>query len=452
MKINLNLRDAQTKLEKEPSKQKETPINLVIRWSNQRIVHSTGKSIHPKFWSLKDQRAKAKYEVSSELNEQLSNQKNKIENAFNKYQNQYNRIPNAKQFKEYIIESIDKANAPEEEKKVLNFYELINYKIELERKRLLNEGKNPNRSIVSHYERLSDLLRQFEKETSFQVNFEIISIVWYNEFVQFLNKQKFSPNTKGRIIKNIKTIMNLANEKGLTNNQNHKNKLFKKIQEQTFHVYLNEEEIQALYEFECSEERLSKVKDLFVIACRTGLRVSDLKRINKDHIFTTSFNVNEDNSTIEIQKDFIRITTQKTNKEVDVPLHSNVSEILKNYEFNLPKITDQKFNEYIKEVCQLAGINDPCTYHQTKGGLKVRLEKPKYELISSHTGRRSWATNHYKEGFPILSIMAITGHSTVKDFKNYVVLDANEHAKTIAKHYYKLEEEKRASKQHLKLA
>jgi len=452
MKINLNLRDAQTKLEKEPSKQKETPINLVIRWSNQRIVHSTGKSIHPKFWSLKDQRAKAKYEVSSELNEQLSNQKNKIENAFNKYQNQYNRIPNAKQFKEYIIESIDKANAPEEEKIVLNFYELINYKIELERKRLLNEGKNPNRSIVSHYERLSDLLRQFEKETSFQVNFEIISIVWYNEFVQFLNKQKFSPNTKGRIIKNIKTIMNLANEKGLTNNQNHKNKLFKKIQEQTFHVYLNEEEIQALYEFECSEERLSKVKDLFVIACRTGLRVSDLKRINKDHIFTTSFNVNEDNSTIEIQKDFIRITTQKTNKEVDVPLHSNVSEILKNYEFNLPKITDQKFNEYIKEVCQLAGINDPCTYHQTKGGLKVRLEKPKYELISSHTGRRSWATNHYKEGFPILSIMAITGHSTVKDFKNYVVLDANEHAKTIAKHYYKLEEEKRASKQHLKLA
>jgi len=452
MKINLNLRDAQTKLEKEPSKQKETPINLVIRWSNQRIVHSTGKSIHPKFWSLKDQRAKAKYEVSSELNEQLSNQKNKIENAFNKYQNQYNRIPNAKQFKEYIIQSIDKANAPEEEKKVLNFYELINYKIELERKRLLNEGKNPNRSIVSHYERLSDLLRQFEKETSFQVNFEIISIVWYNEFVQFLNKQKFSPNTKGRIIKNIKTIMNLANEKGLTNNQNHKNKLFKKIQEQTFHVYLNEEEIQALYEFECSEERLSKVKDLFVIACRTGLRVSDLKRINKDHIFTTSFNVNEDNSTIEIQKDFIRITTQKTNKEVDVPLHSNVSEILKNYEFNLPKITDQKFNEYIKEVCQLAGINDPCTYHQTKGGLKVRLEKPKYELISSHTGRRSWATNHYKEGFPILSIMAITGHSTVKDFKNYVVLDANEHAKTIAKHYYKLEEEKRASKQHLKLA
>jgi integrase len=452
MKINLNLRDAQTKLEKEPSKQKETPINLVIRWSNQRIVHSTGKSIHPKFWSLKDQRAKAKYEVSSELNEQLSNQKNKIENAFNKYQNQYNRIPNAKQFKEYIIQSIDKANAPEEEKKVLNFYELINYKIELERKRLLNEGKNPNRSIVSHYERLSDLLHQFEKETSFQVNFEIISIVWYNEFVQFLNKQKFSPNTKGRIIKNIKTIMNLANEKGLTNNQNHKNKLFKKIQEQTFHVYLNEEEIQALYEFECSEERLSKVKDLFVIACRTGLRVSDLKRINKDHIFTTSFNVNEDNSTIEIQKDFIRITTQKTNKEVDVPLHPNVSEILKNYEFNLPKITDQKFNEYIKEVCQLAGINDPCTYHQTKGGLKVRLEKPKYELISSHTGRRSWATNHYKEGFPILSIMAITGHSTVKDFKNYVVLDANEHAKTIAKHYYKLEEEKRASKQHLKLA
>ena len=228
MKINLNLRDAQTKLEKEPSKQKETPINLVIRWSNQRIVHSTGKSIHPKFWSLKDQRAKAKYEVSSELNEQLSNQKNKIENAFNKYQNQYNRIPNAKQFKEYIIQSIDKANAPEEEKKVLNFYELINYKIELERKRLLNEGKNPNRSIVSHYERLSDLLHQFEKETSFQVNFEIISIVWYNEFVQFLNKQKFSPNTKGRIIKNIKTIMNLANEKGLTNNQNHKNKLFKK--------------------------------------------------------------------------------------------------------------------------------------------------------------------------------------------------------------------------------
>lgn len=450
MKINFNLRQPQKGL--KASEQNTTPINLVIRWSNQKIVHPTGKTIHPKFWNANNQRAKKTYENSLEFNTQLGNQKSDIENAFNKYQNEYNRTPNAKQFKDYIIHTIDKANEPQKEEKTYNFYELIDYKIRLEEQRLINEGKNPKRSIINHYSRLSSLLRQFEKERSFNVDFEVISIVWYNEFIDFLNKENFSTNTKGRIIKDIKTIMNLANEKGITNNQSHKNKLFKKVQEQTFHVYLNEEEIQALYEFECFEERLAKVKDLFVIACRTGLRVSDLKRINKDHIFTTSFNVNEDNSTIEIKKDFIRITTQKTNKEVDVPLHSNVIEILKNYEFNLPKITDQKFNEYIKEVCQLAGIDNLCTYSQTKGGLKLRIEKPKYELISSHTGRRSWATNHYKQGFPILSIMAITGHSTVKDFKNYVVLDANEHAKTIAKHYYKLEEEKRAAKQHLKLA
>ena len=197
---------------------------------------------------------------------------------------------------------------------------------------------------------------------------------------------------------------------------------------------------------------LQRTEDLFVVACRTGLRISDFKRLKKDHIIKSKFPVIEAGNTIEIECEFLRILTQKTEKEVDIPLHSNVAEILLKYDFKLPKMSDQKFNNLIKEVCEAAGINEACIYDETKGNSITRKEQPKYELISSHTGRRSFATNHYKQNFPILSIMAITGHSKVKDFMNYIVLDANAHAKVLATHYYKLEQEKRSAEKHLNLA
>tara|TARA_R110000764_G_scaffold182068_1_gene268002 strand:- start:200 stop:1558 length:1359 start_codon:yes stop_codon:yes gene_type:complete len=452
MKINFNLREVQKGI--KASEQKETPINLVLRWNNQRLIRPTGKVIHPHKWNFDKQRANKELDTFSTFNTNLQTIKSDILTAFETFQIEKNHEPNLQEFKAYLIEKLDNVKKPKVEKKIPTLIELTTIKFEMEEKRLVAEGKRTSRATTLYsYRRLKELLIEFKAITKAGIDYKDITMDWYYNFMDFLNSKGYTPNYKGKIVKDITTVLNLANEKGYSTNKVHKNKNFKKVQVKTFHTYLNDYEIEQLYSYDFkAKENFERVRDLFVIACRTGLRISDFKRIKKDHIIKSKLQVVEAGKTIEIEREFLRVFTQKSEKEVDIPLHSNVAEILLKYDFNLPKISDQKFNERIKEVCEKAGINEPCIYNETKGNLTTRKEQPKYELISSHTGRRSFATNHYKQGFPMLSIMAITGHSKVKDFMNYIVLDANEHAKVLASHYYKLEEEKRAAKQHLKLA
>ena len=104
-----------------------------------------------------------------------------------------------------------------------------------------------------------------------------------------------------------------------------------------------------------------------------------------------------------------------------IPLHPVVSEILEKYEYQMPDIiSNQKFNDYIKEVGKLAGINDNEVITKTIGGKLTSESLPKYELISSHTGRRSFCTNMYKRGLPTLMIMSISGHKNEKSFLKYI--------------------------------
>lgn len=136
----------------------------------------------------------------------------------------------------------------------------------------------------------------------------------------------------------------------------------------------------------------------------------------------------------DIQDGFISFRQQKTNTKVTIPLHPVVLEVLEKYNYNLPEpISNQRFNEYIKETAKLAEINAMEAITITKGG-KLQTELyPKHELISSHTGRRSFCTNMYKRGLPTLMIMSISGHKTEKSFLKYIKVKQSEHAEMMAK-------------------
>ncbi|PCJ63776.1 MAG: hypothetical protein COA58_15655 [Bacteroidetes bacterium] len=446
MKVNFNLRSA--------SSEKETPINMVMRWTSQRLVCASKKSINPKYWNFDKQQAKKSLEGYSTFNTNLNNLETKIFKTFEEFISDNGREPNVQELREFLAAKVFQPIKPKIEKKTPTLLELILIKLDIEKRRLVSEGKGTSRTTTLYsYRRLHELLLEFQNKTKIGVNYQDISLDWYYEFKDFLNSKSYATNYQGKIIKDIKTILNLALEKGYSTNRVHKNSKFKKDQVKTFHTYLNEFEIEQLYQFDFSEnKRLEKVRDLFVLACRTGLRISDFKRIKKDHIIISNIHVQKDGQNIEIEREFLRILTQKTKTEVDIPLHSNVEEILLKYDYKVPFISTQNFNTYVKEVCKEAGLTEVLIYTKTQGSETKRIERPKYGLCSSHTGRRSFATNHYMQGFPILSIMAITGHSKVKDFKNYIVLGANEHAKVLASHYYRLEEEKKAVKNHLKIA
>ncbi|MDB4107027.1 tyrosine-type recombinase/integrase [Bacteroidia bacterium] len=447
----------------------KTPINVRIAWKTNSMLFSTGEKVHPNFFLADNAanintRISTNYKNSDKLNKAINNKRYFLKECFDNYVSNYGFEPlTSADFKNFIqdekkriaeVTRLKKEDELRAAAKKVTLYKAIDAKADKEEKRLLAEGKAAGKSsVVYHYKRLKAIIQNFDQEREEITTFENISMDWYYSFNDYLNDRDYTPNYKGKLIKNIKAVMNLGLEEGYSINTVHKNEDFKKEGEATHKVYLNEAEIEHLFEFDFSNDNeLTIARDWLVLGCTTSLRISDQKRINKDCIITTIVDTYNKGIRTDIEKKFIRIVTTKTKKEVDIPLNEQPLAILEKHNYDLPKLYDQKYNKLVKKVCEIAGINGIEKFTKKEGNKEVKYEVPKYELISSHTGRRSYATNLYKQGFPTISIMAITGHSKVKDFENYIVLDANEHAKVLARHQHKLEEEKIAAKQHLKLA
>ncbi|WP_315820979.1 site-specific integrase [Paraflavitalea speifideaquila] len=166
---------------------------------------------------------------------------------------------------------------------------------------------------------------------------------------------------------------------------------------------------------------LDRVRDLFMIGCYTGLRVSDYNNIKPHHI----------------KGKYIDLYQRKTGERVVIPIHNTVKTIIAKYGGQTPpKISDQKINQYIKEICKLAEITETIEKQQTKGGEKVASVLEKWQLVTSHTARRSFATNMTKQGIPIQLIMKITGHKKESVFLKYIKLSALEYAEILQKHLH----------------
>jgi integrase len=162
------------------------------------------------------------------------------------------------------------------------------------------------------------------------------------------------------------------------------------------------------------------VRDLFIIGCWTGLRFSDLDQISTD----------------KIKENRITLKQRKTGKKVVIPVNYTVNEILEKYNNKLPEpISNQKFNEYLKEAAKLANLNEVFLKTTSKNGLNIEKRYLKHELITSHTARRSFCTNLYEMGVPTLSIMALSGHQTEQAFLKYIKTDPDKHADIVMKFF-----------------
>lgn len=233
----------------------------------------------------------------------------------------------------------------------------------------------------------------------------------------------YSPNTIGSRVKGLKLFMNEAYERDLHTNLDFKKKRFSKPKEETNSVYLNNDELVKIYNCDFSKrKKLDRVRDIFLIGCYTGLRFSDLSQLKSD-------NISEDGT--------ITVKTQKTGKTVVIPIHTIVRTILAKYNNELPKmLSNQKFNDYIKEVAKAADIDESIFLQTTKGGLSYTETVPKYSLVTSHTARRSFATNAFLAGVPTISIMKITGHKTESAFMKYIKISDKENAIQLKAHKF----------------
>ena len=238
------------------------------------------------------------------------------------------------------------------------------------------------------------------------------------------NSAGLAQNTRAKHIQIIKTIMNEAFDLGYTTNAQHRHKKFKATWEDTDAVYLSDSEIMQLYNCNLSaNKKLEQCRDLFVFGCFVGLRFSDYSTIKPENIIE---NINDDGE----KECYIKMKTSKTNELVVIPCNAVILKIFNKYKYNpnkLPKsLSNQKFNDYVKECCREANLKE-------SGRL---LSNPKLELwqcVSSHTARRSFATNLYLEGFPSIDLMRITGHRTEKSFLKYIRITKLDTAKRLNK-------------------
>jgi integrase len=187
---------------------------------------------------------------------------------------------------------------------------------------------------------------------------------------------------------------------------------------------LDENELKQLKDTDLSKiPHLDRVRDWFLLLAWTGSRFSDLEKVTK----------------ADIKDGFITFRQQKTNNKVTIPLHPVVIEIFEKYNYDLPAaITNQRFNEYIKDAAKIAEINAIETTTKTVGGKLLTEKFEKWEQISSHTGRRSFCTNQYKRGLPTLMIMSISGHKTEKSFLKYIKVKQEEHAEMMKREWDKM--------------
>ncbi len=249
-------------------------------------------------------------------------------------------------------------------------------------------------------------------------------------FVNYCKGENYSQNTMQRELNIIKMFCKFAKYKGVDVHIELEG--LKLNKEKTEKIYLSLKEIDQIEAAQIDKPYLINARDWLIISCFTGQRISDFMRFNKGMI------------RIEDGKTLLEFDQQKTGKTMTIPLHSKVMLILEKYNGDFPKrISDQKYNDYLKEVCKIAKL-----HQKVKGKKQINISKdplerkvrrvegmyPKYELVTSHIGRRSFATNHYGK-IPTSYLIYVTGHSSEEMFLNYIGKSNKDMALELTKYF-----------------
>jgi integrase len=365
---------------KDKNSNNETLILMFFNYNNKVFKYSTKTSIEPRNWNNKTCRVKQQSSHSLELNKQINKIEDSIMNIYHIMKTN-DRVINNKILKEQLDISL---NRQEKE----DFFSYM--------KRYIEQKNELRETTKKDYLQTYETLKEFERSSSYLVSFDTITLDFYNRFKKFMiGDLNHSLNTFGKRIKTIKSIMNYATEIGVNKNLEYQKASFKVLSVKTKRVYLTIEEINKIKELNLSVS-LAKARDSFVLMCYLGLRFSDYLKINQN----------------SISNGFLDIIMHKTNESVSIPIHPYALEIIKRYNYILPKISNSKLNKMIKKVCKYAEIDNEVT---DKGEIKK-----KYKLVTCHTARRSFATNGYLSDVPVRDLMMITGHKKESTFLNYV--------------------------------
>lgn len=383
-------------------------LRLLYRFDDNDLVFGakTKFEVSKHYWTKQHKKKSKDIDITNQQTE-TNTELNKIENhvlkAFNSVSpDTINKDWLQTQINNYYEPPKQTVSAPTNLIDYIDFY--IKY-----RKHELKETSNKKFNVIKNK------LQRFETYRKKQILIKDINDSFKNEFISYQKKEKYSQNTMQRELVFIKTFCKHARFLGLeTHSQLDSLRVDRAKVEK---IYLTPNDLIKIENISKKKlsESLDNAKDWLIISCYTGQRISDFMRFTHEQI------------RLEDGKHLIEFTQKKTGKNMTVPLHGKVLEILNKRNGNFPyKISDQKYNDYIKDVCELAELNE-----LVKGSKLVETEPKsrmfrkktatykKWQLVTSHIGRRSFATNFYGK-IPTTYLIYVTGHSTEAMFLNYI--------------------------------
>lgn len=346
------------------------PIQFVVRAEGERIRKNVGVSVLEKYWDGSRVRPNGKREPSNNyqfINDNLQKAEEKINDIFFFF-----RANKLKFSKELFLKKYDS----EEEIKTshFDFFKCFDEFIEVGK---LSKAYNTTKAQNT----VKNFLLDFQQDKDYPIEFESINDNFFEELSKYCFFEKeIKNNYFSKIIAVLKTMLRWSIKKEFNNNRDFED--FKAPEHDIDIIYLTFDELMSLYNYEFDNERLTHVRDFYCMGCFTGLRFSDLSKL---HLA----NISEDHIVLSVQK------TKTQNHAIKLSKYAKA--ILEKYKGTiyepLPSISSQKFNDYIKECCEKAEISTMTTINWFVGIKKVSKTVPKYELITSHTARKTFITN-----------------------------------------------------------
>ena len=269
------------------------------------------------------------------------------------------------------------------------------------------------------------------------IDFGDIDMKFYYEYTAYLKSKNYSVNSIGKCIKELKTMLRSAESEGYNVNPKYKDKKFKGVRIDVDSIYLTKDDLDKITKADISMYGIGHqlARDIFMVGVWTAQRVSDYNNISKENIKRHSITKNINGSLVCKEFMTVEIRQRKTGCKVSIPISSELNEILKRYDYELPHLEEQVINRYMKDICKVAGLNELIEIQNTKGGILKKEFKHKWELVHTHTARRTGATLMYLAGMDYYDIMRITGHTSPTMLKKYIKVDSLEVADKITDKY-----------------
>ena len=388
------------------------PIRMRVNFASKRIEFTTGYRIDSAKWDADKQRVKngcsnKLKQSASEINASLLEYYTEIQSIFKRFEVE-DVMPTPEQIKEAfnaLHKPVSEEPKPKKEALPCDFFQVFDDFVED-----CGRQNNWTDSTFDKFAAVKNHLTNFREG----LTFEFFDERGLNDYVGYLRDVKEMRNTTiGKQLSFLKWFLRWAFKKGVHQNNAYDSYKPKLKSTQKKIIFLTWDELNRLREFKIpsNKQALERVRDVFLFQCFTGLRYSDVFNLRRS----------------DIKGDHIEVTTVKTSDSLIIELNNHSKAILDKYKdvpFEndkvLPVITNQKMNDYLKELAELAGIDEPIRQTYYKGNERIDDVTPKYALLGTHAGRRTFICNALALGIPPQVVMKWTGHSDYKAMKPYI--------------------------------